>query len=293
VTNLLQNLVDILSGASLYALITLGLALLVGLMGLMNFAYGELIMAGGFALYLTAGSGWPVVVVVTVGVVVAISLLTERIAFRPLRGASPLTLLVASFTVSVMLQNLARMTVGPQTKGVAPWEFIQRNVEIGGVEIARLDLATILLAVVLLLGLLVVLRRTTLGVQLRAAAEDFEMAEIVGVRSNRVIAAGFALTGIIAAAVTFVIVTQQGSVTPTMGQGPVLIAFVGVVIGGMGSLLGATLGGLLLGAATSALDVWLPGDLSPFRDAFVFALVIGVLVLRPQGLLPGRKARIA
>jgi branched-chain amino acid transport system permease protein len=293
VTNLLQNLVDILSGASLYALITLGLALLVGLMGLMNFAYGELIMAGGFALYLTAGSGWPVVVVVTVGVVVAISLLTERIAFRPLRGASPLTLLVASFTVSVMLQNLARMTVGPQTKGVAPWEFIQRNVSIGGVEIARLDVATILLAVVLLLGLLVVLRRTTLGVQLRAAAEDFEMAEIVGVRSNRVIAAGFALTGIIAAAVTFVIVTQQGSVTPTMGQGPVLIAFVGVVIGGMGSLLGATLGGLLLGAATSALDVYLPGDLSPFRDAFVFALVIGVLVLRPQGLLPGRKARIA
>lgn len=292
-TEILQHAVDILSGASLYGLITLGLALMVGLMGLMNFAYGEFIMVGGFAMYLAAGSGWLVTVLATVAAVVAVSLLTERIAFRPLRGASPLTLLVASFTVSIMLQNLARMTVGPLAKGVAPWEFIQQNVSIAGVSVPRMDIAVIVVTALLLTGLALLMKRTALGVQLRAAAEDFEAAEIVGVRADRVIAAGFAITGLLAAVVTFVIVGQQGSVTATMGLAPVLIAFVGVIIGGMGSLVGATVGGFLLGAATTAFDTLLPATLVPFRDAFVFGLVILVLVWRPQGLMPARLGRTA
>ena len=248
---MLQDVVNIVSGGSLYCLITLGLALLVGLMRLMNFAYGELIMVGGFTMYLLRDQPFVVFVGGTVVAVVAVSLLTERIAFRPLRGASPVTLLVASLAVSILLQNGARMTVGPESRGVPPSDWLQHGVSIGGAQIPRLDLVTIALA------------------------------------------AAFAITGVLAALVTLIMIEDQGAVTVTVGTAPVLIAFVGVVLGGMRSLVGATLGGFLLGAATTGLDVMLPNDLSPFRDAFVFAAVIAVLWLRPEGLIPGRAERLA
>jgi len=290
---MLQDIVNIVSGGSLYCLITLGLALLVGLMRLMNFAYGELIMVGGFTMYLLRDQPFVVFVGGTVVAVVAVSLLTERIAFRPLRGASPVTLLVASLAVSIMLQNGARMTVGPESRGVPPSDWLQQGVTIGGAQIPRLDLVTIAIAAATLIGLTLLMRRTELGIQLRAAAEDFEMAGLLGVRANAVIASAFAITGVLAALVTLILVEDQGAVTATIGTGPVLIAFVGVVLGGMRSLVGATLGGFLLGAATTGLDVMLPNDLSPFRDAFVFAAVIAVLAFRPEGLVPGRAERLA
>lgn len=290
---MLQDIVNVVSGGSLYALITLGLALLVGLMGLMNFAYGELIMVGGFVMYLLRDEPFAVLVLGTVAAVVVVSLLTERIAFRPLRGASPVTLLVASLAVTMLLQNGARMTVGPESRGVPPVGWLQDTIAIGGARIPVLDVVTIAVAAATLGGLTLLMRRTELGIQLRAAAEDFEMAGVLGVRANAVIAAAFAITGVLAALVTLILIEDQGAVTATVGTAPVLIAFVGVVLGGMRSLVGATLGGFLLGAATTLLDVLLPNDLSPFRDAFVFAAVIAVLAFRPEGLVPGRAERLA
>jgi branched-chain amino acid transport system permease protein len=217
---------------------------------------------------------------------------TERLAFRPLRSATPLTLLVGSFAVSVMLQNATRMTIGPRAKGVEPYALLQERVDIGGAALRVLDLLTIGAAGVMIAGLVLLLRRTELGIQLRAAAEDFEMANVLGVRSNRVIASAFAITGVLAAAATLMLVFNQGSVSVTVGSLPLLIAFVGAVIGGMGSLTGAALGGFLLGAVTAILDAALPNDLAPFRDAFVFALVIAMLAARPQGLVPAQEARV-
>lgn len=288
----LEYLVDALSGGGIYALLTIGLALLFSVMGLMNFAYGELIMTGGFAMYLLRDLAWPLMVVGVILAVVAIALLTERLAFRPLRGASPLTLLIAAFAVSVMLQNAARMTVGPRAKGVEPYPWLDQNVSLAGVDVQMLDLVTIVVALALIGGLVVLLRRTRLGVQLRAAAEDFEMASLLGVKANRVIAAAFAITGVLAAVAALMLVMKQGSVSVTIGSVPLLIAFVGAVVGGMGSLTGAALGGFLLGATTAVLDAALPGELAPFRDAFVFGLVIAMLATRPQGLVPAPEVRV-
>jgi branched-chain amino acid transport system permease protein len=289
----IQHIINIISGGSLFALITLGLALLVGLMGLMNFAYGELIMVGGFTMYLVRDEPWPVLIGATILAVVLVSVLCERIAFRPLRDAPALTLLVASFTVSVMLQNIARMTVGAQTRGVPPWQDLQNNVDLLGAQVAPLDLVTIAVTLVILGALAALMHRTRIGIQLRAAAEDFEMARVLGVKGDRVIAVAFAITGVMAAAATLILIEDQGAVTATVGSTPVLIAFVGVVLGGTGTLVGATAGGFLLGAVTRLMEIVLPNDLVGFRDAFVFAAVIAVLVLRPQGLIPGRTARVA
>jgi branched-chain amino acid transport system permease protein len=288
----LEYLVDALSGGGIYALLTIGLALLFSVMGLMNFAYGELIMTGGFAIHLLRDLPWPLMVLGTIAAVVAIALLTERLAFRPLRGASPLTLLIAAFAVSVMLQNAARMTVGPRAKGVEPYPWLDGTISLGGVDVQVLDLVTIVVALALIGGLVALLRRTRLGVQLRAAAEDFEMATLLGVRSNRVIASAFAITGVLAAVASLMLVMKQGSVSVTIGSVPLLIAFVGAVVGGMGSLQGAALGGFLLGAVTAVLDAALPGELAPFRDAFVFGLVIAMLATRPQGLVPAPEVRV-
>lgn len=291
-TQVLEYLVDALSGGGIYALLTIGLALLFSVMGLMNFAYGELIMTGGFAMFLLRDLPWPLMVVGVIAAVVVIALITERVAFRPLRGASPLTLLIGSFAVSVILQNAARMTVGPRAKGVEPYDWLDKTVSLGGVDVQVLDLVTIAVALALIGGLVVLLKRTQLGVQLRAAAEDFEMAALLGVKSNRVIASAFAITGVLAAVAALMLVMKQGSVSVTIGSVPLLIAFVGAVVGGMGSLGGAALGGFLLGATTAVLDAALPGDLAPFRDAFVFGLVIVMLATRPQGLVPAPEVRV-
>lgn len=289
---ILEYVIGALSGGGVYALLTIGLALLFSVMGLMNFAYGELLMTGGFAIYLLRDLPWPLMVLGTVLAVVIVSLAIERLAFRPLRDASAMTLLIASFAVSMMLQNAARMSAGPTALGIAPYEPLQKNVSLFGASVQVIDLVAIGVTGALLVGLLLLLTRTALGVQLRAAAEDFEMANLLGIRSNRVIAAAFAITGVLGAAAALILILRQGTVSVTIGQVPLLIAFVGAVVGGMGSLAGAALGGFLLGALTAVLDAVLPGELQPFRDAFVFGLVVVVLATRPQGLIPVREVRV-
>ncbi len=289
---ILEYVIGALSGGGVYALLTIGLALLFSVMGLMNFAYGELLMTGGFAIYLLRDLPWPLMVLGTIAAVVIVSVLIERLAFRPLRDADPMTLLIASFAVSMLLQNSARMGAGPTALGIEPYDALQRNATLLGASVPVIDLVAIAVTSALLVALLMLMTRTQLGVQLRAAAEDFEMANLLGVRANRVIAAAFAITGVLGGVAALILILRQGTVSVTIGQMPLLIAFVGAVVGGMGSLAGAALGGFLLGAVTGLLDAVLPGELQPFRDAFVFGLVVLVLATRPQGLIPVREVRV-
>lgn len=289
---ILEYVIGALSSGGVYALLTIGLALLFSVMGLMNFAYGELLMTGGFAIYLLRDLPWPLMVLGTIVAVVIVSLLIERLAFRPLRDADAMTLLIASFAVSMLLQNSARMAAGPTALGIEPYDPLQRNADLLGASVPVIDLVAIGVTSALLVALLMLLTRTRLGVQLRAAAEDFEMANLLGVRANRVIAAAFAITGVLGGVAALILILRQGTVSVTIGQMPLLIAFVGAVVGGMGSLAGAALGGFLLGAVTGLLDAVLPGALQPFRDAFVFGLVVVVLATRPQGLIPVREVRV-
>src|SRR5207244_6297878 len=208
-----QYILDSIAYGSLFALMAMGLALLFGVMGLMNFAYGELIMAGAYTMYFTRSYGWLGMIVMTVIIATILSLLMELIAFRPLRRASPVTLLITSFAVSYALQELAWTDVlgishrfgatigtGPQ-KGVEPYPWLTHQYHIGGVLISKLEIATWLVTIALLVGMTFLLRRTTLGIQLRATTEDSRMAQLVGVKANWVISAAFGITGLLASVV--------------------------------------------------------------------------------------------
>jgi branched-chain amino acid transport system permease protein len=283
-----QTLVDAISVGSLYALTALGIGLIFGVMRLINFAHGELITFAAYALLALFGLPVPVMLFGAIAVAVLLALITERAAFRPLRSADPTTLLISSFAVSFFLQKLLILAVGSRLKGLDFLPALGRQVELMGVRLQLLQIATILVSAVLLVGLTWFLRSTRLGLQMRAAAEDFRMARVLGVRANRVIAMAFALSGILAAAVSCFLVVQTGVVQPRMGLQLVVIAFVGTVIGGLGSLTGAALGGFLVGAASILLQALLPPDLRVFREAFVFVAVALVLLFRPQGLIPAR-----
>jgi branched-chain amino acid transport system permease protein len=282
---LIQNAIDALSFGSLYALFALGIALIFGIMGLINFAHGELIMVGGFALVYLGHPGWPLLILGTVAIVVAFSLAIERIAFRPVRGADPITLLVTSFAVSYLLQNLAQVIFGSVPQAVNVSTSLAQSFSIGGIYIAKLDVVTVVATLVLLSGLGLFLGKTRVGVQMRAAAEDFRMARVLGVNANRVIATAFALSGVLAAVASILLVAQTGVVTSTIGSSPVLIAFIATVLGGIGSLRGAVLGGFILGIITVALQAYLPLEFRYYRDAFAYGAVIVMLLVRPQGLI--------
>lgn len=281
-----QYLLDSISYGSLFALMALSLALLFGVMGLMNFAYGELIMIGAYVMFYTRDWGWLAMVVATVFVVVVAAVAMELVAFRPVRRATPVVLLVSSFAVSYGLEALGWMTVGkgPQ-KGVAPYPWLTDQFEVSGVLISKLEIITIVATVALLVGMTLLLKRTSLGVQLRASTEDFQMAQLVGVRANWVISAAFAITGFMAGVVALLYVFRTGAVAPNMGQGPLLIAFVGCVIGGIGSMAGAALGGFVLGALINALQATLPTSVNSHTQLFAFLVVIVILVVLPDGLV--------
>jgi branched-chain amino acid transport system permease protein len=284
----IQTLVDAVSLGSLYALTALGIGLIFGVMRLINFAHGELVTISAYALLALAGFPVPVMLFGAIAVAIVLALLTERAAFRPLRGADPTTLLISSFAVSFFLQKLLILIVGSRLKGIDFLPALGRQAVVFGVRVQILQIVTILVGLILLVGLTWFLRASKLGLQMRAAAEDFRMARALGVRANRVIAMAFALSGIMAAAVSCLIVAQTGVVQPRMGVQLVIIAFVGTVIGGLGSLPGAALGGFLVGAGSILLQALLPPDLRAFREAFVFIAVILVLLFRPQGLMPAR-----
>ena len=283
-----QNAIDGIALGSLYALFGLGIALIFGIMQLINFAYGELIMMAGYALVVLGHPPWPLLVAATVVVAVLFALSMERIAFRPVRGASPPTLLITSFAVSFLLQNIAVASFGALPRGVNISTAMLRPFEIGSIVIPRLDVLVVVVTAALLVALALFLSRTTIGVQMRASAENFRMARILGVRANVVIAVAFAISGVLAATSAILLVLQTGSVSPTLGVQPVLVAFIATVLGGMGSLRGAVLGGLLLGIVTIALQAYLPLELRYYRDAFAYGFVIVVLLLRPQGLIVSR-----
>ena len=286
-----QNAIDAVSLGAVYALAALGIGLIFSVMRLINFAHGELIMAGGFTLYGLVGQPLLVAVLAVIIVTAVLALGMERIAFRPLRKANPATLLISSFAVSYLVQHVVLMIFGSRALGVPFLPELGTSVEFLGLRVPRLQIVTIITTLVLMAGLVAFFRFSRIGLQMRAAAEDFTMARAVGVRANRVIAFAFAISGILASMVSFYLVAQTGSVSYKMGVNMVLIAFVSSVIGGMGSVAGAALGGFLVGIISVSLQAYLPADLRPYRDAFVFMLFVLFLFWRPDGLLMSRADR--
>jgi branched-chain amino acid transport system permease protein len=263
-----------------------GIGLVFGVLRLVNFAYGQLIMAGGFALAFASERGWPVAVGIAlcVVVVVVLSLAMERVVFRPLRSQSPAVMLVATFAVAFLLQSIALIWFGPLGKNATSLVSLNRPVSIGDIEIRKITIVAIVTAAVCLTLLVLLLNRTSIGLHMRAAAMDFSTARLVGVRATLVSGVAVLLSGVLAAVVAVLLTVQFPTVTPTFALRETITVLAGVVVGGMTRLLPATLGGFAIGYVSGVLGAALPSAQSQYLPSFVFGLVILVLLVRPGGL---------
>ncbi|WP_310626365.1 branched-chain amino acid ABC transporter permease [Limnohabitans sp.] len=293
-TSALQYLFDALSLGSLYALAALGIALIFGVMRLVNFAWGEVIAFCVFSLIVpttetvtTLALGAlpaPVLIVLVLLIGAALSVGMELLVFRHLRRVNAATTMVAAFAVGTMVLHGLMALHGSRPKAIDLWSELNVPMIFLGARVPALQLLTISVTALLLVGLVWMLRHTRIGLEMRAAAEDFDMARMLGVRANQVILVAFALSGVLAAIVGLLMVTKTGVLDIRMGGSIMLVAFIATVIGGLGSLVGAVLAGFLMGLVSTALQAGLPMDARPFRDALLYLAVIALLVWRPSGL---------
>ncbi len=316
----IQQVVNALSAGSLYALMAVGLAMVFGILRLINFAHGDLMMIAAYVAVFCIGAGLPLLVSlpIIVGATVLVGLLMERVAYRPIRGAPDVAVLLSSFAVGQILQNgtllTTRLADKPQLIAFPSPDVLSGVVLVGAITIPKVNLASFVAGIVLLGLLSIFVTRTDLGLSMRAAAEDLPAARLVGINVNRVVATAFAIGSALAAVAGLLYSVQAGQINPYMGFTPVLKAFIAAVIGGFGSISGAILGGYVLGIlevlVTSLAGIgdllpagsvspevraflrdWLPSGLASWRDAIVFVVLILVLLVRPQGIL-GRRSQV-
>ena len=283
-----QQFINGLSLGSIYALVAIGLAMVFAILRLINFAHGEVLMIGAFSTYYWARTGLPFVVVAILGVATTVvaGLVMERVAYRPVRGAPDVALLLTSLGVSIALQNSATLIFGEQPKRFPTPAAIERQLSLGGgVQISVTNLLTIVIALALMGGLTFFVTRTRVGISMRAAAENRMAAQLMGINITTVIVLAFAIGSILAGVAGILWGARVGRIEPLMGFIPVLKAFVATVIGGFGSIPGAVLGAFILGFSEIFLVSLLPDALSGYRDAFVFGALIVILLVRPQGIL--------
>ena len=284
----IQQLVNALSLGGIYALLALGLAVVFSIIRLINFAHGEIMTVGGYGVFFSLLLGWPIPAAIIVGISMSIiaAVAMERLAFRAMKDASVVSLLITSFAISEILKVLFQNGISARPKPIALPSELSGSYEVGGIVIGVIPTLSIAITLISLAVLTAFLRRTTTGLAMRAAAEDFDMVRLLGVRAGGVVAAAFALSGLLAGIAAVIWTAQRGSVDPLMGFFPVLKAFIATVLGGLGSLSGAVLGGFVVGAIEVFSQAFLPEALSPYRDAIVLGSVILILLVRPEGLIP-------
>ena len=291
-TELLQQLVDGLGRGSEYALIALGIAVMFGVMHLVNFAYGILITIGGYVAYavLDAELSWWVAIPAIVASAVATALITELVAFRRVRGADDATMLLTSFGLFFVVAAAFVMYVGPNVKNFDRPSWVTNTVVIGSIRLEVFDLATLGISAVTLAATAYVVQRTMFGIALRAAAADFDAARLMGVRSNRVIQGAFALAGLLAGIASVFILMRSGRTSPTFGETAMLKGILAALIGGLGSLSGAVIGGFTLGLVEVMLIARLPDNLVGLTNGIVFLLIALLFIFRPGGIVSVRHA---
>jgi branched-chain amino acid transport system permease protein len=298
-----QALIDAIGLGAVYALIAVGIGLVFGVLRIINFAYGQLIMIAAYMLVFTQGWGDVIAILIAVAAAVFASLVMDRAVFRPLRNTSPATVLVATFAVSYLLQNLALLRYTYQNRpvgdSVGVLGGLNQAADIGSLHIRWITFVAIGTGAVALGTIALLLNRTSIGLQMRAAAADFHTARMVGVRANTVIMAAVAISGVLAALSAVILTVQSPQVTNTTGLSETIFVLIGVVVGGMTSLVAATLGGFLIGFANSFLGYELatqgstsqtavPFTSGVYLPSVIFVLVIIVLLLRPDGLFVRR-----
>jgi branched-chain amino acid transport system permease protein len=285
-TAFVQHVIDALSVGSTYALLALSLTLVFSVMNLINFAFGMmLVWVGYIAIALNdAGVPFALMVPVSIGFSILLSMVVGRVAFRPFIGAPPITLLITSFGVLLVIQYAAIVAFGEGPRILQLPEFFSEVIDIGTVRVPVLEIITITTSVLVVAVFYVLLNRTAFGAQIRASAEEPQVARLMGVRPDRVLMVVFAVSGAIAGVAALLWFAKVGAITPRSDLEPTIKAFIALVLGGLGSTRGALIGGLALGAVEVLMSATLPTEALGYQPAIVFAAVIAILLIRPGGL---------
>lgn len=285
---IITTLLNGLSAGGTYAMIALGYTMVYGIAKMLNFAHGDVIMVGGYtvAVFFNAG-GHPLLgTLLAIVICTVLGITIEKIAYKPLRGASPLAVLITAIGISYMLQALAQIIFGPNGEKADYLNF--KNIKLWGITLETSTVITVVCSAIIMVALSLFVKYTKTGRAMIAVSEDRGASELMGISVNKIIAITFAIGSALAAVAGFFMLWSVGSVTPTTGALPGIKAFAAAVIGGIGSLPGAMLGGLLMGiveAFSNSSDV-----MRNYTDAIVFAVLIIVLLVRPSGML-GKKRR--
>lgn len=284
----MSTLIDGLSLGSIYALIALGYTMVYGIAKLLNFAHGDIIMVGAYAILTTmALCGNPFIAILAAIIICTLlGIFTEKLAYKPLRGASPLAVLITAIGVSYLLQSVAQLIFGAETRPVTIANF--QPIQIGGLRISVAAVITLIIGAVIMAGLTLFINKTKIGRAMLAVSEDRGAAQLMGINVNMIITVTFAIGSALAAFASTFYLMQIPNTSPTLGSMPGIKAFTAAVIGGIGSIPGAMLGGVLLGLIEK-ISLSIP-VLAPYTTAFEFGLLIVILLVKPTGLL-GKKIR--
>jgi len=278
---------------SIYALLALGMAIIYGILGLINFAHGALITVGAFCFYLLFSVfHWPFILVICLSIALGglMGFILEAIGYRKLRGGPGLSLLITSLGIYIFIENVVKLLVSPQ-----PYAFsmpsILDNMVNTFITFRLIDLFIIATTLTIMICFAIFVKRNKIGIAMRGISESVETAKLVGINVNQVIIWSFIIASAIAALTGFMWGSKYGQISYDMGFMPGVIAFVSIVIGGIGSIPGAVLGGFLVGLIQTFSIGFLPPGWAMYRDAIVFALLIIVLLIKPTGIM-GRKESI-
>jgi branched-chain amino acid transport system permease protein len=286
-----QQIVNGLILGSMYALVAIGFSMIYGIVRLINFAHGDVVMIGAFitlGLLQKLGLPFPVVALGVLITCAGVGVLIEKGAFRPMRGAPQVTGFIASLAVSIMLQNLGILFLTAQPRNFSFPDYLQKVIAIGPVSFRFIDLIIMLSAMGLMCALMLLVKKTRLGIAMRATAENIDVARLMGININRTITASFAIGSALAGIAGLMWGGKFGQIDPLLGFVPGLKSFVAAVIGGVGSIPGAIIGGYVLGLSEVLFVGLLPPIYSAYRDAFVFLTLILILLVMPNGILGKR-----
>ncbi len=274
-----------LTGISLggaYALIAIGYTLVYGILRLINFAHGDIfMMAGYFMIFAMTSFPWFIAIPLVLLVTVLLGISIERVAYRPLRTAPRMSVMISAIGVSYLLQNLATYLFTALPKGYPEIPFLKKIFQIGGLSASFVTFLTPVLTLVIVYVLIILINRTKMGMAMRAVSKDYDTAALMGIKINKVITFTFAVGSLLAALGSVLYFTDRMTVFPFSGSLPGLKCFVAAVFGGIGSIPGAVIGGFILGLGETALVAM---GYSTFSDAFTFILLIIILLIKPTGL---------
>lgn len=281
-TTFLQQCLTGISLGGAYALIAIGYTLVYGILRLINFAHGEIfMMAGYFMIFSMASFPWYISIPVVLLVTVLLGVSIERVAYRPLRSAPRMSVMISAIGVSYLLQNLATYLFTALPKGYPEIPFLKKIYQIGGLSASFVTFLTPVLTLAIVYGLIILINKTKIGMAMRAVAKDYDTASLMGIKINRIITFTFAIGSLLAAIGSVLYFTDRMTVFPFSGSLPGLKCFVAAVFGGIGSIPGAVIGGFILGLGETALVAM---GYSTFSDAFTFVLLIIILLIKPTGL---------